>query len=220
MLKEYLSKEDIENIKTHKYQTTGYSWLDKQIDPFWNWCATKLPHAISPNMVTLSGVLIQMSAIVLIFFHDISLTKAVPTWMLFYFTFVCWAGQTTDAIDGKHARNTKRSSPLGQMMDHGCDAFSNSFLIIFSSAGFRYSGAIYSVITQILVQLNFYLYNWDENMNGIMMTNYNGFGITEFQFLAISQYLLPAVFGSDAITVDKWVGYTIGEWVCFINLFL
>ena len=40
-------------------------------------------------------------------------------------------GQTFDAIDGKHARNTKRFSPLGQLMDHGCDAITNSCVAVY-----------------------------------------------------------------------------------------
>ena len=54
MLKEYLSSQDIEEIKNHKYQTTGYSWLDLKINPFWNWLADKIPYCISPNMVSQS----------------------------------------------------------------------------------------------------------------------------------------------------------------------
>jgi ethanolaminephosphotransferase len=35
-----------------------------------------------------------------------------------------------DAVDGKQARRTNQSSPLGQLFDHGCDAI-NSSLICF-----------------------------------------------------------------------------------------
>ena len=31
--------------------------------------------------------------------------------------------QTADAVDGKHARNTGQSSPLGALVDHCIDAF-------------------------------------------------------------------------------------------------
>lgn len=41
-----------------------------------------------------------------------------------------WTYSTLDAIDGKQARRTKSSSPLGQLFDHGCDAFSVSFCVI------------------------------------------------------------------------------------------
>jgi len=36
-----------------------------------------------------------------------------------------------DLMDGKHARNTKASSPLGLLMDHGCDALT-TFLFLMS----------------------------------------------------------------------------------------
>ena len=32
--------------------------------------------------------------------------------------------QTLDAIDGKQARRTNSSSPLGELFDHGCDSLS------------------------------------------------------------------------------------------------
>lgn len=32
--------------------------------------------------------------------------------------------QTLDSIDGKQARRTNSSSPLGELFDHGCDAVS------------------------------------------------------------------------------------------------
>ena len=32
--------------------------------------------------------------------------------------------QSLDAIDGKQARRTKTSSPLGELFDHGCDSIS------------------------------------------------------------------------------------------------
>lgn len=153
MLKEYLSETDIENIKNHKYKTTGYSWLDNKMNPFWEFCSNNLPYYITPNMVTLIGVIAQLIAIVFIFLYDVTLSKEVPQWLLWFFIFTIFFGQTTDAIDGKHARNTKRCSPLGQMMDHGCDAFSNSFIIIMASQAYRYSGTLYSLITQILVQV-------------------------------------------------------------------
>ena len=45
-----------------------------------------------------------------------------------YVTFVCAIGlfiyQTLDAIDGKQARRTQTSSPLGELFDHGCDSVS------------------------------------------------------------------------------------------------
>jgi phosphatidylglycerophosphate synthase len=41
-----------------------------------------------------------------------------------------WIYSTLDAVDGKQARKTKSSSPLGQLFDHGCDSFSTTFTIL------------------------------------------------------------------------------------------
>ena len=35
-----------------------------------------------------------------------------------------------DNVDGKQARKTGSSSPLGMIMDHGCDAFGVSFFTL------------------------------------------------------------------------------------------
>lgn len=43
ILKDYLSTTEVENIKKHSYKTTGYSFLDKKINPFWEYCASLLP---------------------------------------------------------------------------------------------------------------------------------------------------------------------------------
>ncbi len=43
--------------------------------------------------------------------------------------FLIFSYQTLDAIDGKHARNTKNSSPLGELFDHACDNVSVVFIV-------------------------------------------------------------------------------------------
>lgn len=41
-----LSQKDLEHIKSHKYATTGYSWLDNKMNGFWIKCSEMLPHVI------------------------------------------------------------------------------------------------------------------------------------------------------------------------------
>lgn len=38
--------------------------------------------------------------------------------------------QSLDAIDGKQARRTNSSSPLGELFDHGCDSISTIFVAL------------------------------------------------------------------------------------------
>ncbi len=112
--------------------------------------------ALTPNMVTLLGVFCQMIGIGVILFYDNTMSIPLPKWVYILFAFLIFSAQTLDAIDGKHARNTKRSSPLGQLMDHGCDAFSNSFMIIMICQTHLFSSSRYTIIIQACVQVNLY----------------------------------------------------------------
>ena len=55
----------------------------------------------------------------------------VPSWVLILCALGLFLYQTLDAIDGKQARRTNSSTPLGELFDHGCDAVSTSKLVLF-----------------------------------------------------------------------------------------
>lgn len=42
-----------------------------------------------------------------------------PSYIYFYFAAALWIYSTFDNVDGKQARRTKSSSPLGELFDHG-----------------------------------------------------------------------------------------------------
>ncbi|OMJ27832.1 Choline/ethanolaminephosphotransferase 1 [Smittium culicis] len=58
--------------------------------------------------------------LILIFVPD--LTGPAPSWVYFCFGLGMWLYSTFDNVDGKQARRTNSSSPLGELFDHGCDA--------------------------------------------------------------------------------------------------
>ncbi len=43
----YLSENELEHIKSHKYKSAGYSKLDNIMDHFWKKCALYLPRVKS-----------------------------------------------------------------------------------------------------------------------------------------------------------------------------
>lgn len=45
---------------------------------------------------------------------------------LFSYALCLWLYSTFDNVDGKQARRTGSSSPLGELFDHGCDALNCS----------------------------------------------------------------------------------------------
>ena len=50
-----------------------------------------------------------------------SSSQHIPSWTWFTVGILLWIGHTLDGMDGKQARRTGRSSPLGELLDHGCD---------------------------------------------------------------------------------------------------
>jgi phosphatidylglycerophosphate synthase len=55
-----------------------------------------------------------------------------PNWppSLLFFGICVFVYYTLDNVDGKQARRTKTSSPLGMCMDHGCDVLGVSFIAL------------------------------------------------------------------------------------------
>lgn len=47
-----------------------------------------------------------------------------PRWACFLCALGLFVYQSLDAIDGKQARRTGTSTPLGELFDHGCDSIS------------------------------------------------------------------------------------------------
>ncbi|CAA0825585.1 Choline/ethanolaminephosphotransferase 1 [Striga hermonthica] len=50
-----------------------------------------------------------------------------PRWVHVAHGLLLFLYQTFDAVDGKQARRTNSSSPLGELFDHGCDALACAF---------------------------------------------------------------------------------------------
>lgn len=53
-----------------------------------------------------------------------------PRWACALCALGLFIYQSLDAIDGKQARRTNSSSPLGELFDHGCDSISTIFVAL------------------------------------------------------------------------------------------
>ena len=84
---------------------------------------------MAPNTVTLLGFLpiFFLFLLSIQFKPAMTLNENLPSWFWLLNAVILIFYQTMDAMDGRHARNTGSSSPLGQLFDHGLDSI-NSFL--------------------------------------------------------------------------------------------
>lgn len=117
-------------MSNYKYKPGGWTWLDSKMNYFWEWAVKQVPLWVAPNLLTFIGWLFVIASYAIMLFYDYTFKKTIPSWC-FYFAFLCiFIYSTLDAIDGKQARRTKSSSPLGQLFDHGCDSFSVTFFLL------------------------------------------------------------------------------------------
>jgi phosphatidylglycerophosphate synthase len=103
--------------------------------------------------------------------------------------------QTFDALDGKQARRTGTSSPLGELFDHGCDAMTTFFLGVVAMASWRTGDSVHSFLTLWLSMTMFFLSQWDVYFSGQLFLG--PFNVTETQFIVMGIHLTCFFAGSD-----------------------
>jgi phosphatidylglycerophosphate synthase len=129
---DYLSTRMLKGLAAYKYKAGGYTWLDELHNPAWNWIVENcFPMWLAPNLVTLTGVMcIIMSHICLAVYAPDMDGKDAPKWVHLLAGLSLVVYVNLDCMDGKQARRTGTSSPLGQLFDHGCDALSVGLILV------------------------------------------------------------------------------------------
>lgn len=87
--------------------------------------------------------------------------------MICVFLLLC-----TDGVDGKQARRTNSSTPLGELFDHGLDSWACIFFVatVYSIFGRLESGVGVATLYYILwvVLFSFILSHWEKYNTGIL----------------------------------------------------
>jgi len=114
-----------ENLKLHKYSACDNGIFYKYFySPLSEKIVSYLPDWLAPNTITLTGflhtlgpIIIQLCAI------GSAFVGVTPLWFLIGQAYCYFIYRLLDEMDGKQARRTGNSSPLGLIFDHGCDCF-------------------------------------------------------------------------------------------------
>ncbi|KAI8929048.1 CDP-alcohol phosphatidyltransferase-domain-containing protein [Entophlyctis helioformis] len=129
-------QQSLDNLKDYKYSAMDLSPISKYImQPYWTWATTLFPMWIAPNLITLLGFLFVIVNVGLVLFFTPDLGTGGPSWIYFSMALGIWLYSTFDNVDGKQARRTRSSSPLGELFDHGVDALNCTFGGILQAAG-------------------------------------------------------------------------------------
>ena len=121
-----LTRNEKESIKKFKYHVTDLSIVSEYMNPFWNWLVTFIPNTVAPNILSIVGMMCSIYSFHICYHYIDDHPVFVPLISaLLIFTYM-----NLDSIDGKHARNTGNSSPMGEIVDHSCDNIGTPFLIL------------------------------------------------------------------------------------------
>lgn len=221
----YLGEEELRGFDKYKYKSEDTSPLSNYIThPFWNFVVEFFPRWLAPNVLTFSGWLSLFMIYAVTCYYDPHFTaagekdksKQIPSIWWLVFAVLHFAAHTLDGCDGKQARRTSSSSPLGELFDHGLDS-SAAFLIpisLFSLFGHGPHSVTLWELYQLMLAclLGFYLAHWEKYNTGTLFLPWT----YDASQIAISfVYLLTFYFG-----VDMWKFQIIeGFPLCFVFRF-
>lgn len=197
----YIPQHSLENLKKYQYKGVDKSLVSRYIlNPFWTWFVTLWPHSVAPNTITLIGLsIVFFNFFTLLYYDPLYLTEKdgnynPPRWVYFTWAVGLFLYQSLDAIDGKQARRTGMSGPLGEMFDHGCDALNTTLECILASRALGLGRSWWTVSSQIATLANFYLTTWEEYHTGQLFLSYIS-GPVEGILMIVTIYIVTGIFG-------------------------
>ncbi|XP_064625871.1 ethanolaminephosphotransferase 1-like [Lineus longissimus] len=202
----YLSDEILRGFDTYKYSSVDNSPVSNYVThPFWNWVVKFLPRWLAPNLMTLAGFVQLLVNFFLLTYYDPHFWAAsdqvleyppIPAWVWLVCGLNNFISHTLDGCDGKQARRTNSSTPLGELFDHGLDSWAALCLpvAIYSVFGRDDWGAnaytFYLVLACVLGC--FIMSHWEKYNTGILFLPW-GYDIS--QLAMTGAYLITFAFG-------------------------
>ncbi|KAL1915764.1 uncharacterized protein VTP21DRAFT_6523 [Calcarisporiella thermophila] len=165
----YIKPEYRDNLRLYRYSGVDHSLLSKYVlGPYWINLVKLFPTSVAPNLITLLGLLAVVANVLTLIYLSPDYNTPCPNWAYYTFAIGLFVYQSFDAIDGKQARRTGTSGPLGELFDHGCDALNTTLggLLVISSLNLQ--GTWWALNSVLLSACNFYLSTWEEYYTGTL----------------------------------------------------
>lgn len=165
-------------------------------------------------MITLIGFLLLASSVCIILLYDTTFSKELPSWIYFYSAATIFAYEGLDSIDGKQARITGTTSPLGQFFDHLCDSFACTCLSIIGCQLLLLGKSSLSLAFHFVINMSFFLADLEYVHIGTFRNSIYGVWVVEAQWIFIILLLITGTFGAEI-----WKG-TASRFVAYLTLLM
>ena len=195
---QYVSPDAAQKLKLYKYAGGDEGILYVYFyNPASKALVEYLPDTLAPNVITLVGFLFSVVPCFYLFWnYGLDFSTPVPA-SFCYANALCYLiYRMLDEMDGKQARRTGNSSPLGLLFDHGCDAFTCGLQAFIFAKITLVGEGVYPQIAVYLAQTGFFFATLEEYYTGALYL-YVGNGVTDGSALLIGINLVTAYYGSE-----------------------
>jgi len=177
-----LDRTHLKGFENYKYNSKDTSPVSNYVmHPFWNVTVKIVPMWLAPNVLTTVGFLFTVTNGLLLTYYDPQFYASsdsmpsyppIPAFVWLLCAIFHFFAHTLDGIDGKHARRTKSSGPLGELMDHGMDSWTSFFIpfciySIFGRADYS-QNPIHMLFIYWTIYITFYLSHWEKYNTGTL----------------------------------------------------
>ncbi|ETW10434.1 hypothetical protein H310_00739 [Aphanomyces invadans] len=192
----YVSQVGSKNLKLYTYKGTDHSLIYKHVlTPMNNYLIQFIPLWLAPNTITLLGLIAVTVSHGIVASHCPNLEGDAPTWVYVFSAVALFFYQTLDNLDGKQARRTGTSSPLGLLFDHGCDAINCTVGSMTMSAVAQFGVGWKSVLMVLWINFAFIGATWEEYYTGSLELPIIN-GPTEGVLIGVTLKLVTAALGT------------------------
>ncbi len=176
-------------------------------------------------MITLTGLSFILVNIACIEIWIPDLVGPGPSWLYYSLALGLFMYSTFDNCDGKQARRTNSSSPLGELFDHGIDSLNCTLGGLVQCAAMGFGSTSQGAFIMIVSSWPMFFSSWEQYHTGILYLGYfNGptEGLTfACLMMCLSGYYGPGfwhVLAKDNFGFDKLLGNTTMEQVFLGNV--
>ncbi|XP_065334048.1 cholinephosphotransferase 1 isoform X2 [Cloeon dipterum] len=190
-----LSPAQLKRLSEHKYSCASESLIDPILQPYWNKLTSFLPLWLAPNLITTAGLIVNILTTLVLVWYCPDAKSEAPRWGCFLCGLGLFIYQSLDAIDGKQARRTGTSSPLGELFDHGCDSISTVFVALSACIAVQLGEKPGWMFFQCFLAMTmFYFSHWQTYVSGTL--KFTKVDVTEAQCTIMGIHMISAIFGS------------------------
>ncbi|XP_060766164.1 choline/ethanolaminephosphotransferase 1b isoform X5 [Neoarius graeffei] len=189
-----LTRHQLKRLEEHRYSSAGKSLLEPIMQCYWEWLVGCMPPWIAPNLITIIGLATNAFTTLVLVYYCPTATEQAPLWAYLLCAVGLFVYQSLDAIDGKQARRTNSSSPLGELFDHGCDSLSTVFVVLGTSIAVQLgTNPDWMFFCCFAGMFMFYCAHWQTYVSGTL--RFGIFDSTELQLSLALLHIFTAIVG-------------------------